>query len=152
VQQALVAVARTLRAAKNFCPPNIYAAAAMSYDGMIPELQLGFARQGGYQAALGLANRTTSSDASKPWLVADYKTGLIRSLSNRQVVRDYGDQLAALNDGEPVSASLLGKGGWWKKQVGLRKKEPLAQAFGSPGFRGLDLGGRGLIVHRASSN
>jgi hypothetical protein len=121
------------------------------YDPFIPELALGYARLGGYQAALGLANRTTTRDASKPWLIAEYGSGLIRNLSNKQVVDEFSDELTVLNEGKPVTAGLLSKGNWWKQRTGLRKSEPLAQEFGTQGFRGLDLGGRGLIVHRPSS-
>lgn len=117
-------------------------------DPMIPELALGYARLGGYQAATTLANAATLSDTKSAWIVGDYGTGLIRGLTTKKVIEEYESELRALNDGRRVSDTDLGKGPWWKKAIKQPRSAPLSQTFGTSGFKGLDLGGRAFIVHR----
>jgi hypothetical protein len=119
-------------------------------DDVIPELQLGYARLGGYKAATALANLNTARDATSAWIVAERGTGLIRNMTSKQVVVEYGAELMDLNDGKRVTAADLGKGGWWKSRTGLAKNETLAQAFDIDRVRGLKLGENAFIVHRQS--
>lgn len=120
----------------------------MTDDPMIPELALGWARYGGYKAALIQANMNTRRDAPAAWLVAERGSGLIRNLTSSQVVAEFGPELRGINEGRRVTSRDLGRGGWWKSRTGLAKSETLAQAFGSDRFRGLALGDRAFIVHR----
>lgn len=115
-------------------------------DDMIPELQLGYARLGGYKAAATLANLNAVRDASSAWLVSEHRSGLIRNLSSQQVLDEFGEELEAI-EGKAMTVDKLSRGGWWKKVVKLPRSAPLVQAYNSEEFRGLDLG-RAFITHR----
>jgi hypothetical protein len=118
-------------------------------DDLIPELALGYARLGGYRAAVGLANRQNIRDSTSAWIVADRATGLIRALTTKQVLDDYKDELTDLNDGNPLTVTVLGKTTrWWNKRAAPIRNDVLAEAVGTSAFQGLDLGGRAFIIHR----
>ena len=135
----------------------------LPYGSELDALSSGFAReragrQGyrqGYTNAATLANANTLLDATtqQPWILADTKTGLLRSQNAPQLFAGpYKDDMETIFTSpgatNTITAEQFTKGNAWKSQFKLSKNTPLTGPLADIGHQYVRLSGDVLLHHR----
>lgn len=110
------------------------------------------ARNRGYIEAALIANHNVLSDASsqQPWIIADVKTGILRSMNGPQLFKAYGMEMEELftdeNAGRNISQQEFSRGRAWREAVDLANNKPLTGSFDELGSRYMKLK-EGVFLH-----
>ena len=112
------------------------------------------ARNRGYIEAALIANHNILSDASsqQPWVIADVKTGILRSMNGPQLFEAYGTEMEELfsneDTGQNITQQEFSRGRAWRDAVGLTNNKPLTGSFDELGSRYVKLREGVLLHHR----
>ena len=120
----------------------------------------GFARlrskKEGYNEAARLANTNTLLDATvqQPWIIADKKTGLLRSQNAPQLFAGpYKAEMEKIftpaGDSDPITANQFSKGHAWKRELNIDRNVPLTGPLSDIGQLYVRLGDDVLLHHRS---
>ena len=90
-------------------------------------LRSGFRR--GYTVAATKANQNILADQAAAWILADSKTGLLRSQTASQLFQGEHktamDEIFSKEGGGAITGRGFARGHAWKKEVGLQRNKPL---------------------------
>lgn len=122
--------------------------------GLPPGVEQGLIRLGGVRAgaraATQAANERLMEDTRNAWVIGEADTGVMRSLTARQLLERYPDQIRGVF-GQAVTARTLGHGHAWRELAGIPRGSPLAQQLG-PGFGSVALAPGLFLAHRPAGN
>ena len=121
--------------------------------GLPPGLEQGLVRLGGVRAgareATRAANERLMEDTRNAWVVGFADTGVMRSLTAKQILERYPEEIRA-QFGRTVTADKLGRGHIWNNAVGLPRNSPLAQQLG-PDFSSITLAPGLFLAHKPAT-
>ena len=125
--------------------------------GIALELERGLGYQSGYKTAAKLANLNNLADAGsqQSWIVADVKTGLLRSHNAPQLFANYPREMVEIftdpdkHDGD-ITSEDFSRGHAWRKAVNLSKRKPLTGSLEDFGKHYVSLRDGVILTHRTS--